>query len=154
MQLTREMGWTMRKIKAKRSDVLNAIRANYEAHKKNYADAFDGYKVEALEQITDKKKAILDAIDTLGRRVAEAVLGKDKPVALQMSSSLALFTLTPPVDHSRDYEVVIKMLEFSVDDEIELEQDQFECYVMDRWDWADSFRESVTNYRSKLAPKR
>jgi hypothetical protein len=41
-----------------------------------------------------------------------------------------------PVDHTSDYDRVIAMLNMSVDSEIELDEDQFECFVLDQWGWS------------------
>jgi len=43
--------------------------------------------------------------------------------------------LPAPEDHTADYDRVIRMLEMSVDDELEITSHEFDWYVMDNWQW-------------------
>lgn len=152
MQTAIERGWTVRKIKANKTDLLAAIKANYEAHKKAYADAFDGWKVEVQEQLDKARKAFAKAAKELEERAAAADRDKgDKPVPLYLPPTLIGFAKKPPQDHSKDYEAVIRMLEFETGDTFEVEQGEFEAYVMDRWDWKDDFQNTVVGYAGKAA---
>lgn len=143
----------MRTIKAKPSELLKAIRENYEKHKKDYAEAFEGYKIEVEEEADRVRESFLSAMTKMLDKVRSAKLDKgDKPVAPTMH--YMLMTVKPPVDHSRDYEVVIKMLEFEQSSEVEIDTEQFECYVMDRWDWKEEFVATHNTYSNKLSSVR
>lgn len=52
----------------------------------------------------------------------------------------AYLTVQPPRDYSQKYQEAIDMLEYSVDDCIELDQATFKAYIKNEWDWTDSFR--------------
>lgn len=45
--------------------------------------------------------------------------------------------LPEPIDHTRDYDRVIAMLEMSVDEDIELMSHEFDQYVLDNWQWKE-----------------
>lgn len=57
--------------------------------------------------------------------------------------------LERPQDHTRDYERVLQMLDMSVDDEIELSENDFGRYVMDDWEWSQGFIANTSSYLSK-----
>jgi hypothetical protein len=54
--------------------------------------------------------------------------------------------LPEPEDHTDDYDRVLAMAEMSVDEEIELNADDFAMYVMDQWHWKQSFTETTSYY--------
>jgi hypothetical protein len=47
--------------------------------------------------------------------------------------------LEAPVDHSSEYETVISMLEWSVNEETTITQTQFNNFVLDKWGWTNQF---------------
>jgi hypothetical protein len=53
---------------------------------------------------------------------------------------------SPPDDHTSDYDDVISMMEWSMDNEVELTQAQFKQYVQDDWGWKDAWVTSNTAY--------
>lgn len=149
MRNVTQRGMTVNKIRVRRTEILDIIRKNYEAHKQAYQEAFDGYKIEAAECIATVKKKFLTAIKDLETRVEKSDRTKgEKPVPLTMTYTP--FNKIVPEDHSPEYEVVIRMLELQADDIIEIEQDRFECYVMDRWEWKAAFETQHLNYSNKL----
>ena len=114
-------------VTVERKKLLEKLRENQERHSKIVKEAFEGYKFKAVEALRSK----LDEF------------ASGKMVFLQ-------FNLAPPQDQTAAYDTAIKMLEWSKDDEIELEAGEFRRYVMDEWDWRDSFL--VTNaFYSKAA---
>ena len=54
--------------------------------------------------------------------------------------------LTAPEDHTEDYNQVIQMLEWSIDEEVELVRSDFVRYVMDDWGWKQDFLENSSSY--------
>lgn len=53
-----------------------------------------------------------------------------------------------PDNHLRDYDAAIKMLEMSVDSELEIDNSTFQNLVMDRWDWSEDFQAVTMSYMS------
>ncbi len=54
--------------------------------------------------------------------------------------------LTVPVDHTKDYDRVIRMLTMSTADEITISESQFTQYVMDEWNWKAAFVGTTAMY--------
>ena len=124
----------MRKVKVKRDELLAKVRVNREKHVAEYDEAVAGYKQAAA-------KAIDRAMEKLKRQVADLEAGE----VLQLAA--VQFDLAVPQNHSMDYDQVIAMLEMSVDEELEIQSDEFACYVMDDWGWKEAFL--LTNSRYK-----
>jgi hypothetical protein len=53
-----------------------------------------------------------------------------------------------PVSYEDSYKRAIRMLELSVDDIIEVEEDVFNQLVLDEWSWKRSFTANSTMYKS------
>jgi hypothetical protein len=102
----------MEAVKVEKAKLLEILRKNRTTHRGVFELAQDGYRKEAvrvLEEQLDRAKA-------------------GKPFKPQ-------WTFTQPVDQTEDYDRAIEMLEMSVDDVIELSEDDFRCYVQDKWRW-------------------
>lgn len=113
----------MNAIKVSKSELLKTLRENLEAHQAAYAEARDGYKDALIAEI-------------------EAALAKVKAGDLKYTYS----TLTVPVDHSKDYQRAISMLEYSVEDTVLLEERDFQQFVQDEWAWKEAFAASNLQY--------
>lgn len=113
----------MHSIKAKKEDVLATIRTNREAHQAIYEEAVAGYKELAKEQLKKHLKDVdRGAMQTIN------------------------FLLPAPVNHVKDYDRVIKMLEMEVADEVSLDNALFAQYIMDDWAWKQQFLTSNSSY--------
>lgn len=125
----------MQAVKVKKSELLDILRKNREEHRETFLEALDGYHKAAMKALAD--------------RVQEA---KDN-----QRISLT-FHLEQPTDQTKEYDRIIKMLEMSVDDEVELTQKEFANYVMDDWSWMHQWLASNSRYsesaRGKLAEYR
>lgn len=117
-------------IRARKSELLKALKANRDEHRSTFLEALDGYSKEAIK--------------ALNERIEDAK--KNKRISLS-------FLLVQPEDHTKDYDRVIRMLEMSVSEELEITQDQFSNFVMDDWAWSRQFYHSNRAYSSKAATK-
>ena len=54
--------------------------------------------------------------------------------------------LPTPEEHTRDFDRAIRMLEMNVADEIELEEHEFNQYVMNEWSWHRAFLANTSSY--------
>lgn len=115
----------MQTVKIEKSKLLETVRTNRDLHEQEYEEAMEGYREEFLKQLAGKRKALRKG---------------DLPA--QNFENLPV-----PTRHTDEYEQVIKMLEFSVDDVVELEHHEFSNYVMDDWGWKRRFSETTMNYK-------
>lgn len=109
-------------IKVKKADLIAKIQENKAQHIESYAKAVIAYKKEALKQLAD---------------ITEKVEGGDMNVRLN---------LTTPVDNRDNYDKIIDMFNWEVEDIVELEQSEFNEYVQDETDFARIAMMSNTMY--------
>lgn len=117
----------MKTVKVEKANLLGIIRSNRATHRGLFLEAQEKYREVA--------------IDLLDSQLRKARNGS--PFELRQFVSLE-----EPVDHTRDYDLSIQMLEMSVDDQIVLSADEFKNYVQDVWNWTRSWGASNLRYVS------
>lgn len=127
----REMGWSDREVKVKRDELLAVLQENREQHIQDYKDACEGYREMALQKIDEVMGDLKKQINNLkeGQAISNIGIG---------------FSLPAPESHEKAYDQIIRMMEMSVDEVIELTASQFGCFVMDDWDWKKQW--SISNH--------
>lgn len=103
----------MNAIKVKKAELLGKLKANRANHSAQFDKAAKGYRKRVIEALTSRLK--------------EARNGKLPQL---------IFNLPMPVDQTKAYDRAIGMLELSVDDVIELEEHDYQQYVLDEWSWS------------------
>ncbi len=116
----------MKKVTINQKELLVILRENRDTHEADYKDAYEGY-LETCEE-------------TLEDILADFKSGK---------LEIVQWTEFPPQSQVKDYDRVIRMLELSVDVEIELTSDEFANFVQDDWHWKDNWTISNSAYLSK-----
>jgi len=113
----------MRTVTVDRDEFLARVRGNRDNHRQVFEEALEGYRnrlaTELERRIHDLKR---------GRQVAQYI------------------GLPEPEDHTDDYDRILAMAEMSIDDTLELTEDEFAMYVMDQWRWKQSFSDSTALY--------
>jgi hypothetical protein len=109
----------MKTIRVEKTKLLDAMRKNRMNHALEYAEAIVEYRKKSQKAF---RKAVRDRArepnENLGNSVG--IPSTEFPI---------------PVNRTRDYDTVISMLDFSVEEFVELDEKQFKCYVLDEWDW-------------------
>lgn len=113
----------METVTVRRSELLDALRTNREAHAGIVAEAIEGYQAECERLLLEHLAAVRS--------------GRRKRIYVD---------LPEPVDQTRDYDRTIRMAEMSIDDAIELTLREFAQYVMDDWSWKQAFLASNSTY--------
>lgn len=117
-------------IRIEKHTLLNKLKENLEQHRIDYKEMVADYIT-----LTNKIHR------TNGRLIKTGDVS-------QMSK------LTPypqkPMSYEAEYIRAISMLEYSVDDIIELDNHQFQQLVMDEWGWKQSFTAVSSSYRSLI----
>lgn len=113
----------MNKVTVKRDELLNILITNRDSHRQTFEKALDVYRERILKVL---EKRIEDV--RKGRKIEHFI------------------KLPEPEDHTQDYQRVIKMVEMSITDEIELSSSDFSQYVMDSWSWRESFLANTSSY--------
>ncbi len=111
------------KIPVKRTELLEALIKNRETHKTEYIEAYEGFKIAFVQE-------------------AEKLLVRAK----EGKFDRAHIGLTPPSDHTKDYDRVIRMMEMCTVPEVIITEQQFSQYVLDEWGWQRDFGASKALY--------
>jgi hypothetical protein len=112
-------------VLVKRDELLEQMRLNRADHRQMFEQAMEGYKVKAVE-------LLMEHIDRIKANVPEKVV----------------VSLPFPEDHTGDYDRVIVQLEWSLDDTLELNEQEFNSYVRDQWGWQQGFTQTWATYTS------
>jgi len=115
-----------RKIKVQKVALITKIKENKEKHIELYEKAVKAYKEEALEQLEHLTDKINDG---------------------SLDIRLELVT---PINNSEDYDAIIEMFEWEIEDKVELGQDEFREYVQDETDFAVQALHSNSFYSAKF----
>ena len=108
-------------IKVKKEDLLKVLKENRKKHKTDYFEAVKAYRVKAA--------------DLFAKELEKIVAGEEFTPYIN--------NLQKPIEHIKDYDLVIKMVEMGIDDVIKLQQAEFNQLVMDEWNWRTSFHSTV-----------
>lgn len=117
----------MNAIKMKRLELLGIVIANKEKHIADFIEAVADYKVLVLKTVTANMK--------LAKTADLEEFKKMKPVP------------AAPRSYEDSYKRAIRMLELSVEDIIEVEEDVFNQLVLDEWNWKNTFITSNATYK-------
>jgi hypothetical protein len=113
----------MDRIKIAKTQLLMVLKQNRADHRSVFEKALEGYKAQVIKEL---ETMLTEARS--GRRIRRTV------------------ELIEPVDQTKEYDRVIRMLELSVDSIVELTQQEFSQYVMDDWRWKAAFLDSTSCY--------
>jgi hypothetical protein len=116
----------MQTVKVKKADLTQKIKSNRENHKIVAEQA-------RTEYLSDVQKSL--------QNVLKKVKNGEK--------FDLFFDLPEPLDHTRDYDRVLSMLDMSTESEVVLSNQDFGRYVMDDWEWKHSFEASTSRYINK-----
>lgn len=159
---------SLQEIKVSREDVLKIVEENKEKHDQVLKGAIEGYWIEAESYV---KKSEKEQIDLINKNHKEQLkkLRKSRKMSIKsikdnikkdlalvkekdLSKGFCYWNGKYPEDHGDDYLGTIRRLELSVDKEIELDFNEFDSYIRNKWVWRDSFlissRGYVTSYTS------
>lgn len=118
----------MNAIKMNRLELLEIVRANKEKH-----------VAEFLEAVEDYKKLVLTMTQANMKLAKTADMEQFKKMKAVPSA---------PNSYEDSYKRAIRMLELSVEDVIEVEEDVFNQLVLDEWTWKRNFTVANTMYKS------
>lgn len=118
----------MRSVKMNKNELLEIVRANKQKHIEQYLESVEDYKAAAI----NIAKANLKLAKTGDLEKIEKM--QDMPSA--------------PTSYESNYSKAIRMLELSVEETIDIEENIFNQLVLDEWSWKHSFHVSNATYKS------
>lgn len=115
------------KIKVNKAKLIEKIRENKENHQKEFKEAVEAYKKEAMEQLDKQVKKLANG-----------------------DTDLSLDLVTPE-DKTREYDKLITLFEWELEETVLLTQSEFNQYIMDETDFAVLAKLRNTTYISKFS---
>jgi hypothetical protein len=148
-----DRNWEERTVTVDRARLLETLKFNREKHIKEYNEAVAGYKQQAKEQLASLRVKILKSVDENFGLITNKIDAFD-PTEESLSDHITLvgttsFTLQVPKSYEKSYSVAIQMAEWEVAETIQLKQSQFQCFVLDDWDWKTGFEKLSKSYLVK-----
>lgn len=113
-----------------RLDLIKKLKANRKKHK--------------AEFISAKKKWIKKAVKEL-RKVADRA---EKTNSLKAEAFQPLANLPKPSSYVESYNTAIARLEWDVRDTVELDEREFQSWVLDKWQWSGAFVGTTSLYNA------
>jgi hypothetical protein len=110
-----------------RIELLDIVRANKEKHIAEFIEAVADYKALAL-------------------KIAQSNIKFAKTADLEQFRNIKAMPASP-ISYEDSYRRAIRMLELSVEDIIEVEEDVFNQLVLDEWSWKRGFTASTMSYK-------
>lgn len=117
----------MNAIKMKRLELLEIVKANQIKHIAEYNETVADYKLLVL-------------------KIAKNNLALVKGGDLEQIAKVKNFP-AKPVSYEDSYYRAIRMLELSIEEVIEVEEDVFNQLVLDEWHWKHSFTTMSSTYK-------
>lgn len=115
-------------ILVKTADILTKLKANREKHAGIVEEAREGFAKAARKSLEEALKKVSE-----GNR-----------------AGLHVF-LPAPVDHTKDYDLAIEMLQMHTSEDLHLTQSQFKTFVLDSWGWQNDFVGTNSSYVPSLS---
>lgn len=115
-------------ITVTKQDLLAKIKENREKHHQVFLDSLLGYKAAALQALEAHVKDLQD--------------GRTPEIRIILSR---------PVDHTREYDRVIGMLEMDKGSEFTLDEVTYAQYVDDDWQWKRQWLRKMSDYAEQSA---
>ncbi len=132
----------MRIIKAKKTELLAALKSNMDKHESYYLIALNGWRKET--------SAILNA-NRVAMATDMATLDTHGPIPDDFELAVLKRVEPKPDNHVDDYARAIQMLNMHIEDTIEMDETEFRQYVQDEWDWKQLWSAVNAKYTSANA---
>jgi hypothetical protein len=141
---------SLQKIKVSKSELLDIVKDNKKKHDEIYEAAEAGYWIDAedylkkhlKEQTALLKKNYIKQVKDFKKQISKEL----KQVEQKKKDSYYYMRKPFPENHSDDYQGTIKRLELCVEPQIELENNEFDCYVRNKWTWRSTFLATNSGY--------
>lgn len=153
---------SLQEIKVSREEVLKIVQENKEKHDLILKDAIEGYWLNAETFLKKNEKEQLDQFNKSHREQLKKLRKerKERIKFVKDKTKKDLENVTNknredgfiywmgkfPEDHGDDYSGTIRRLELSVDNELELNSNEFDSYIRNKWSWKDSFLSCNSGY--------
>lgn len=127
------IGINNKSVNVSRLMLLEKLRENLSTHRQQYAEA-----------VSDYRKRIQIELSLALKQVNDETYPTDSIPKLAINFSI-------PTNHEKDYVDVIEMLEFSVDETINLDRESFKAYIKNEWSWSQPFNVMMASTKQYIS---
>lgn len=120
----------METVQVKKDDLIQTLEKNKVDHVKEFEEAWDAYADKLVENL----ESMLAAAKT------------EDVASVQLH-----INLVKPENHESDYNRAIEMLDWEVNDTVELQEHEFANLVQDDWGWARAFAASYAANTGRIS---
>lgn len=117
-------------IEVTKEDLLSVLTKNREQHIKSYNLAIGQYRMECIEELAQKLENVQDDKIPMGQ--------------------FLMFNKLVPRTYEKEYNTVIGMLTMTIDKTFKINGATYRAWVLDEWEWKDSFASNTMDYARKL----
>lgn len=109
--------------------VIDTVKTNREKHKKEYEEAVLGYRQKMKEWAEEIYKTVFVS--------GEEPKNRNCPYP-------------KPQHHLAEYDRLLKLLEMCTDTSLTLSHNEFDNFIMDKWDWSRGFATVTSMYADRI----
>lgn len=113
--------------KINKEELIKIVTNNRATHKSVFEEAWTEYERQVIA--------------TMETNLADAKAGRGLRTSINM---------VMPTNQTEDYDRVLRMLDLHQGDDIELDEHEFDNYVMDNWEWSQRWSASNMLYTSRV----
>lgn len=124
----------MKTVKMKKVELKSILIQNLAKHDNVYNEALENYWKEVEETFNEE---VEDAKEIIKKRTIS-----NGGIGLSIH-------IQAPVSYKESYQEALAMIEYEVDDIIQLTHDEFNSYILNKWDWTNQFMLSNSAYASE-----
>lgn len=144
---------SLNNLHVSKAEALKIVNENKVKHDKILADAIEGYWLEAEKTLKQLK---VDRLKELKKFYQKNVKDFKKQITVELGlvskrkkdGPFSYLKQRYPEDHTDDYVGVIRRLELAVGENIQLNSNEFDQYIRNKWAWRESFLSTNTYYAS------
>jgi hypothetical protein len=140
-----------REVRVERDKLLATLKANRESHLREYTQARSVYRQRLLQRVQaafadaamdleEKRQALVAKIEGLSEEDI------DKQVDTFKVVDSVRIEMRVPRSYVKEYDLAIRMVDWDTRAELELSYAEFCCFVLDQWDWKESFVSVTSMY--------
>lgn len=120
----------MKNVTVRKIELITRLTENLEAHKADFKEAHEAWKVESI-------KFHQARIHDIENDISVGALAQDKLEPAE------------PASFIKNYNQALEMLQMEVSEEVTITGHEFRQYVQDEWDFTSHFRNTVSGYTGK-----
>jgi len=114
-------------VKVDREKLLGTLQENKAKHVAEYDEAVEEYRKQAEKALRKRAIEIRDG-ETLKKEIDD---------------------LPAPTSFAKDYDRAIAMVEWSTEEQLELDEQAFRAWVLDEWNWRGQFAGTTSIYNGR-----